>query len=300
MKKLLLLFLASVLLITGCTRPTDDPLPPFLIFRDGEDLAVNGMAVPTGGPLLFGISGSGGGGSAITNITITRTTTAGKTVMADAGVYIPVGGIDTVFNFVKSNAGTETWRFFIMNSNRDTASVAMTILQGEGSAYGEINHYPSIFIGYQSNTTYPNFIDLRNGTGYTPAGVSGHEGDIDLAVIWYLTSGKSSPTLSSPSYSSITGYYPDIASWPVRNSTVFDYKTSDDKLISVAQFDAAVNDSLLVAGFKPQFTSGWCKFAFSGNVIPFRTSGGKHGLIKVISAGETGDSYMEIAVKVQK
>jgi len=302
MKSVTKLFLS--LLMTGifsaCSEEIEDSPPPFIIFKQGDALVEEGDAVPVGGRLAFGISASGGGSNALTNLTVVRYTSAGKTTMMDKGIYIPVGGIDTTLYFTKGNDGTETWRFFVMNSSRDTSSVSMTILQGEGSAYGDIYYYPSIMIGYQGNTLHSHYIDLNGGSGYSDPDVTGHEAEIDLSVIWYITSGKSSPTLSAPSYSSITGYYPSIGSWPVRNQTLFDYKTSDNNLISVEEFDAAQNDSLLVEGYNPEFTSGWCKYALSGKVIPFKTAGGKHGLLKVTSAEENETGFMEIAVKVQK
>jgi hypothetical protein len=290
---------ASILIACACTKTPDETFSPIILLKQGAGLTVNDQSVPTGGRLSFGIQASGGGAS-ITNLTVTRTTGSVKTIMMDKGIFVPVGGLDTTLLYNKSNDGSETWRFFIMNSNRDTASVSLRVLQGEGSAYGDINYYPSILIGYQGNTVHPNFIDLKNGTGYSGSDVSGFESVVDLAVIWYITSGKSSPTLSGPSYSSITGYYPAISAWPVRNPTLFDYKTSDNNLISIEQFESAQNDSLLVSGFKPDFTSGWCKYALTGKVIPFKTSGGKHGLLRVVRADENQSGSMEIAVKVQK
>lgn len=291
--------IAILLLYSSCTKQQTDNQPPFIIVRQGVGLTASGDAVPVGGKLAFGISGSGSG-IAVTNITVVRYDNSGKRVMTDAGVYIPLGGIDTTLNFVKGNGGTETWRFFIMNSLRDTASASIIVHQGEGSAYGEINHYEGLLIGYQNNTTYNNFVSLHAGTSWDDATVGGNEPLVDMAVIWYITSGKSSPTLSAPSYSSITGYYPSISGWPSRNATIFDYKTSDNNLITPAQFDAATNDSLLQAGFNDGFTSGWCKYALTGKVIPFKTSGGKYGLINIVRADESETGFMEIDIKVQK
>ena len=86
----------------------------------------------------------------------------------------------------------------------------------------------------------------------------------------------------------------------MKNSTLYDYKTSDSDLISAEQFDSAENDSLLVAGYKPQNVSGLCKFCYTGKVIPFKTAAGKFGMVKVIRADEQEGGSMEIAVKIQK
>jgi hypothetical protein len=144
------------------------------------------------------------------------------------------------------------------------------------------------------------FLDLKTGMAYNEANVSGHEQDIDLAAFWYITSGNSSPTLTCPGYTSAITYYPMFENWPVRNSTLYDYKTSDNDLVTPEQFDAAGNDSLLVAGYLPQNVSGLCKYAYTGKIIPFKTAGGKYGMVKVIRADEQEGGSMEIEIKIQQ
>lgn len=71
-------------------------------------------------------------------------------------------------------------------------------------------------------------------------------------------------------------------------------------MISGAQFDAAENDSLLVSGYKPENVSGLCKYCYTGKVVPFKTAGGKYGMVKVITADEKEGGSMEIAIKIQQ
>jgi len=91
-----------------------------------------------------------------------------------------------------------------------------------------------------------------------------------------------------------------FVSWSVRNQTMYDYYTSDNNLVTPAQFDLASNDSLLVNAYRPGSVSGQSKFAYTGKVVPFRSANGKYGLIKVIRTDETASGEMEIAVKIQK
>ncbi len=287
------------LLYSGCS-PEDSPdSNPFIIFKEGPEYTHNGDSIPVGGLLKFGFSAVGGG-SAITNLRVERITTEKIVTEIDRGIYVETGGLDTVLSFTKSDAPVETWSFFIMNANRDTALMVLTIFKGDGSAYGAIHYYPSIFLSFQDNEDFPNFIDLDAGIGYSGENVAGHEFEIDLAAFWYLTSNKSSPTFTCPGYPSAQTYYPQFENWPVKNSTLYDYKTTDNDLISGEEFDAAVNDSLLVNGYKPENVSGQCKFCYTGKIIPFKTAGGKYGLIKVIRADETASGSMEIAIKIQK
>ena len=283
----------------SCTEDELSETNPFVILKPGAEYTKDGASIPVGGQIKFGISAVGDG-AAITNLTVQRITDEEVITELDRGMYIKTGGLDTTVTFVKGPAELETWRFIIMNGHRDTASVSAVINLGEGSAYGEINYFPSITIGFQNNTELPYYIDLHTGNTYNNTTVEGHEPSIDLARYYYLSSGKSSPTLSCPGYETARYYHPEMSSWAVQNSTLYDYETTDYDLIAIEEFDAAQNDSLLVNGYIPGSVSGTCKYCYTDKIIPFKTSDGKYGLIKVLHADEFDTGYMEIAVKIQK
>jgi hypothetical protein len=293
-----LLLLLSVSMI-HCAKEDSTGSLPFILLDQGEEFNNDGDFIPVGGQMKFGISVVGGG-SAVTNLRVKRISSQASVTELDKGLYVAEGGIDTTLVYVKSDAEQETWNFFIMNARRDTASISITIFKGDGSAYGEIFHYPSITLGYPGNSQYQHFLDLNSGIAYQEETVAGHEDEIDLAAFFYYSSGKSSPTLTCPAYPSAMTYYPVFGDWALKNSTLYDYKTSDNDLVSPAQFEAAMNDSLLVAGYLPQNVSGLCKFCYTGKVIPFKTAQGKYGMVRVIRADEQENGSMEIAVKIQK
>lgn len=286
-------------LFIQCTEDENVTSTPFILLKKGLSYTNNEAYIPVGGQLKFGISAVGDGFE-ITNLTVKRKTEAGSVTELDKGMFIKTGGLDTTVTFYKGAAEQETWIFSIMNSNRDTASVSMIVFKGAGSAYGDIDFFPSITIGYQNNLTLPNFIDVNSGLAYNNSNVAGNESLIDLVSYYYLSSGASSPTISCPSYNTAKSYYPIMNDWIVQNYTVYDYYTTDNNLISIAQFDASQNDSLLVTGYQPESVSGTCKFCFTGKVIPFKTGLGKYGLIKVIHADKFDTGYIEIAIKIQK
>lgn len=287
--------------IAGCKKDDETAIKPKIILKNG-DYTQNEQLVPVGGKLKFGITATNGG-AIITNLKIQRIAN-GKTITElDKGIYIKDGGLDYDFNAVKSTAVQEIWRFFVMNSNRDSIATTLTVNLGAGSAYGEINHYPLIKIGMQNNSDLPNYVDLHQGNLFTKTNITGHEGDIDLVGFVYTTSGTLSPTLCCPGYtgsSSVTGHYPEISSWSIQNLTVYDYFSSDNNLISTIKFDNAQNDSLLVSSFNPQSVSGLCKYCYTGKVIPFKTQDGKYGLVRVLHADLTQTGYMELDIKIQK
>lgn len=295
---LFLFLLASF--IAGCTPIDPEPGTfPFIIFRTGAGFISDGASVPPGTAMHFGITATGGGG-AITNLVVRRQADGVTTTEADLGLYISHGGLDTNLIYIRSYAVIEKWEFFVMNSYRDTATFSMTVLKGAGSAWGEINYYPSVILGMQSNATFPHYLDLNAGVAYNSSSVTDNGSSVDMAVFWYLTSGNSSPTLTCPGYNSALTYYPEFASWTVRNQTLYDYYTSDNNLITEAQFSKAENDSLLVTAYRSQTVSGQSKFAYTGKIVPFRISDGRYGLLKVIRADERADGTVEVAIKIQK
>jgi hypothetical protein len=290
--------LLLLLVLAGCT-PEEPETTPLVLLKGGGTYTADGSAVAPGGTLRFGLSVSGGGG-AITNLVVRRISDGVAVTEADRGMYISYGGLDTTLTYTRGYGQAEKWVFSVMNSHRDTASASLTVLRGAGSAWGEINYHPSIRIGLQENSSLPHFADLHSGTAWDAAGVAGHEAEVDMAAFWYFTSGTSSPTLTCPAYSSALTYYPLFGSWSVKNQTMYDYYTSDNDLVTPAQFELADNDSLLVNAYRPGSVSGQSKFAYTGKVVPFRTADGKYGLLRVIRADETPSGEMEIAVKIQK
>ncbi|RPH31241.1 MAG: hypothetical protein EHM93_14310 [Bacteroidales bacterium] len=297
-------FLGLLFLAMGCKKEDKTTIEPKIILKNGADYSIDEQLVPVGGKLKFGITASDGG-AIITNLRIQRIADGKLITELDKGLYIKNGGLDFDYSANKSSANQEIWQFFVMNSNRDSAITTITINLGAGSAYGEIYHYPSIKIGMQSNTEYPNYLDLHIGTLFTKANVTGHEADVDLVGFVYTTSGILSPTLCCPGYtgsSSVTGSdrYPEIEAWSVKRLTQYDYFSSDNNLVNPVKFNQAANDSLLVASYKPESVSGLCKYCNAGKIIPFRTEDGKYGLARVIHADLANGGYMELDVKIQK
>ncbi|NVO10547.1 MAG: hypothetical protein HXX16_11340 [Bacteroidales bacterium] len=298
-----LIFILALLLLysTGCKKDDEPTSKPIITLKSGGDYTQNGQSIAVGGKLKFGIMATNPR-AIITDLKIQRIADGKLITEKDQGVYLK-DSLNVDFNSTKSSATQEIWRFFVMNSNRDSSTTTLTINLGSGVDYGAIYHYPSLKIGMQSNTDLPNYLDLHTGLLYSKTNVSGHEGDIDLVGFVYTTSGVLSPTLCCPGYtgsSSVTGRYPEIASWSVTRLTSYDYHASDNNLVSASDFEHAQNDSLLVTSFKPESVSGLDKFCTTGKIVPFKTEDGKYGLVRVLHADLTETGYMELEVKIQK
>jgi hypothetical protein len=221
-------------------------------------------------------------------------------LQADKGIYIASGVYDEDFVFAKDSSYQETWVVTVMNADRDTVVRRLQVFRATGSAYGEIRYHPSLTIGLQDNNQFGHFVDVDSGIVYDHSTIQNNEGAIDLFGYYYITSGLPSPSLTCPAYTAAIAYYPELGTWPVKNSTLYDYASTDNDLISVGQFEAAQNDSLLVSAYKPGKVSGNCKYCYTGKVIPFKTREGKYGLVRVIRADQSSGGSMEIAIKVQK
>jgi hypothetical protein len=290
--------LVSNLLCWSCTKDETVSLAN-LILKTGTAYTPTGANIPVGGKIQIGVLASGAG-VPLTYIRIDRISGNDTLTQLDRGFYAGSEGLDADFTFSKDTSEVEFWRIMVMNADRDTAVKTLLVLRGSGTAYGPINSFSSIKFGLQSNTSIGHFVDIHTGNVFDGTTVTGHESEIDVIAYYYITSGLSSPTFTCPGYTSAIGYYPQLSIWPVKNNILYDYQTADNNLVTISQFDAAENDSLLASAFKPDKVSGNCKYGYTGKVIPFKTQEGKYGMIKVIHADEKDDGIMEIAVKIQK
>ena len=295
------LFASAMILFAlhSSCKKEDPPKTAFLQLKTGIAYTADGAYIPVGGQIRIGILASGAG-VALTYLKIIRITPYDTLTQLDRGIYIGREGLDAIFTFSKDTTASETWRVIVMNADRDTAVESLTVFRGEGTSYGSINYFPSVTLSFQNNSSFNHYLDADNGLSYDENTVSGHESEIDLLCYYYVTSGISSPSFTCPGYTAAVGYYPALNNWTVKNTSLFDYRTTDNNLISVTQFDAAVNDSLLVTAYKPDKVSGNCKFCYTGKIVPFKTEAGKYGLIKVIRADETETGSIEVSIKIQK
>ena len=285
-------------MFSSCTKE-EDTSKTFLMLKTGSAYTPDGAEISEGGTIRIGILASGAG-SPLTYIRIDRIAGNDTVTQYDRGIYCEDEGLDLDVSFSKSSAEEETWQVTVMNADRVTAVQSLKIYKGTGTAYGPIHYFPSVTIGLQQNNAGNQFLDLDQGLAYNQTTVSGHEPEIDLLGYFYYTSGNPSPTFTCPGYNSAIGYYPVLANWTVKNTTLYDYNSSDNNLVAPGLFDAAVNDSILVSAYNSTKVSGNCKYCYTGKIIPFKTQAGKYGLIKVIRADESAEGTIEMAIKIQQ
>lgn len=293
-----LILFSVFLLFCSCSKEEAVKIPS-LILKTGQQYTSGNAQIPTGGTIRIGVLASGAG-APLTYIRIDRITGDDTVTQVDRGLYAGREGFDADFTFAKDTAAVEVWKITVMNADRAQAVDSLIVYRGSGSDYGPIRHYASVVFGFQSNPDLGHFVDADLGIVYDEAGVNGKENTIDFLGYYYVTSGLPSPSLTCPGYTSAVAWYPMLSGWSARNNTLYDYLSTDNDLVSAADFDGAVNDSLLINAYRPEKVSGNCKYCYTGKVVPFKTEDGKYGLIKVIRADQTESGSMEIELKIQQ
>lgn len=235
-----------------------------------------------------------GGGTNITNLVIKITKNGTTTTLVDEGHNDAT--LDITKELQLSQGDSLYWNITVMNKDRQSATVTF-FTRDTTLSYGEIWSFSGIRMGMQ-NSSLGTFFDPFTGTLYTASAIAGNESSVHILGYYYITSGLPSFTFSSAGDSDAPTYYTTVASWGTKNYTDWDYVTS----VTTASFDAATNDSLLVASFHSGagFSSRKYKFADAGKVVPFKTANNKAGLIKVNAINGAESGYIDFDIKIQK
>lgn len=310
----LLLGMLFVSGLTGCKKDIEVHQSA-LFLKTGTIYTAHNAEVSQGGTIRIGVLASGAG-APLTYLRIERiterkvinvnafgtmvTTVRDTLVQKDKGLYLGDEGLDEDFTFAKDTFAVEEWRVLVMNADKSVATGSLTVKRGTGTDWGAIKHYTDMELSLQDHLAGNWYLDADQGAIYNALTVAGHEAEVDIVGYFYITSGLPSPTLACPGYTSVVGYYSVINGWNTRNTTLYDYASADNNLVSPARFDEAVNDSLLVTAYKPDKVSGNCKYCYTGKVIPFKTAQGKYGMVKVVLAEENAAGTMKLEVKIQE
>ncbi len=303
MKKILFIIPLFVLvMIVSCKKKEIENTPPIITFKVGNEFTKSGDTVSVGHPLLFGIQARAGN-SPITNITVKKRLPNGNFVnMMDTALYADFADINKIF--YQNIEERATWYFSVMDRNRLSAEISLQIVKDPNSQFGGIFHFPSIKIGYQNNTQFPQFLSSSTGVVYGVDTAHLFQQNIDILCYYIATGSTPTPAISSPgemdnSSTEAQTFYPTIVNWTTRNYTLWDISVDTDP-IPIEAFDNCHNDSLLIVSYDPIWGKKKFRFATAGKIIPFQTAAGKTGLLKIIHADENESGYMEFELKIQQ
>jgi len=290
------LFFAAALLFTigfftSCTEETE-PIGPSIQFIAGDGYITSNSDLETGASFAFNVLLSMGDAK-LDEYTIRKSNVdvAGypKTDVSD--------GDKDVFSGIVSEAGTHEFTFILIDKDGLTDTKTITLTVTDPVVVPTITSYTSKIIGASANTTVGSSFASIDGNIYKLADAATNSSKIDL-VYFYGATNKA--TLAAPADADVTGsVYPSVASWSVKNATVFELTT-----LTEAQFDAVENDTDIT---EPAGTASKVNNLTVGKVIAFKTAAtsanpSKKGLIKVtgLVEGNVATGTITIAVKVQK
>lgn len=295
---LVLLFIAGLMLHSGCTKESD-PVVPVISLNSGAGYTPDGSVVRTGGSLRFGITARAGDAN-ITNLVIKKIMPNGSVkVVLDSGMNSAGFSVNEVF--YQNVEDTATWVFQVMDKNRLISTASLVIYKDPDSQWGGIFEYPLIVMGYQENTVTGQFLCCASGKVFTGDSAGMASDSIDIATCYFMDDNIPSPTFTSPGEygGGILEYYPFVSSWPVKNYTKWDISVDSDPVPATA-YESCHNDSLLILSYDDVWGKRKFKWATAGDIIPFLTAKGKKGLIMVIAADETATGTISFSMKVQQ
>jgi len=299
MKYLQILILFLILLIGTSCKKDKENAPPSVSLMAGIDYTPSNTVVRVGGKLHFGITASGKDAN-ITNLVIKKIMPDGTVkVVLDSGMNTT--GFTINETFYQSIEDTANWTFQLMDKNRMFATTALTIYKDPNSSWGGIFEFSKITMGYQDNTTYGQFLIPSTGKVLKADSASLDPSVIDIVTYYFVDDIGPSPTFSSPGEDGggVLAYYPLISNWAVKNYTKYDISVDSDPVPTDA-FDACHNDSLLMLAYDPLWGKKKFKWSNPGDIIPFMTSKGKKGLIKVLNADYDVTGKIEFYLKIQQ
>ncbi len=290
---------SALLLLSAVSCSKDEnPAPPSISLSTGADYTASGAIVAVGGKLRFGITASAKDAN-ITNFVVKKIMPDGTTkVVLDSGLNST--GFFVNETFYQNIEEEARWTFQVMDKNRQFATTAITIFKDPASTWGGIFEFPSITMGFHSNTTHGQFLVPSTGKVFFADSAEINQNLIDI-ITYYYVDVTPSPTFSSAGETGggITEYYPSISLWTTKNYTKYDISVDTDP-ISVDVFDACHNDSLLLLSYDEVWGKRKFKWAVPGVVVPFKTSAGKLGLIRVISVENDPAGKTTFALKIQQ
>ena len=293
MKKITTLFiilLASSMMFTGCKKDEASVVLPTITLKAGTGYITANTQAAFGDTLKFGVTAKANGTDNLVKFTVY----VNEQKIKDSTINTQSFTFD--FYSLKSVLDSEVWKFVTTDiaGNVGTSTVTIT------GNFGLLDSYTAITLGAQNNTTIESFLSYSNNTTtkYFQAAAFADQGNIDMFCFYEATATHQNfMTLAAPG-SNITGIFtgataPDF--YTTKNVTYF-VKTT----LTPAQFDAVVNDAVVMNSFDPSNKFKKAKVLTVGDVYAFLLQSGKYGLLKVTAVTGVEDGSLQMDVKIQK
>jgi hypothetical protein len=283
MKKLTYLLIVFAIGFTSCSE--DDPKKdPTIEFITDSGYTYENTSMEQDDTIYVGINAEFNGDDKITLFEIKANNTVLHSETTDEFE------LERTISISKSNVPTEEWTFEVTDAGGRSASVSI-ILTLE---YGEIITNNSVVLGAQDNPSLGSFYSTQTNEIYLQGDAFNNQSIID--ILYYYDATDLS-VIASPGAQNIDDYFTGtsgIDNWTTLNETRY---TKTD--ITVVEFDAISDDSIILNAFDADDSNRKAKNLAVGDVYAFRTENGKKGLFKVIAIDGEAAGTVEIAIKVQ-
>ncbi|MCK9220545.1 MAG: hypothetical protein M0P47_10910 [Bacteroidales bacterium] len=291
-----LILFSSILVFTSCSKSdSSDPVDqtPAINFVGGSGYISADATLSVSEIFKVGLTAfpNTNSGAKLTKLTITRVCN-NQPLVQDSVFSTPQASLNIIINAVTNNLpGQEKWYFKITDKNGQTKEISFTITTIAVSS--PINTFSMKILGAQGNTTGSSFASI-DGTVYTLANAKTNASKIDWLYFYGETNHAS---IAAPSDASAAGVFNGdngLASWAVRNNTLF------KKVTEVINWESITNDQIIVAQTTTGVTNTKINELAVNDILAFITAGGKKGLMKVETISGTTAGSMTLSVKVQQ
>jgi hypothetical protein len=288
----ILLLVISGIFVLSCKRDKSQD-GPTIRFITGVSYISGDTILKAGDPFLVGIIAELGDND-LTNFSVTRSFEGGQEIIVDTGIHNEIFEYHHLMS--KGVYPVEVWSFRILDEEGLWTEISFTLRNDTIAGFDSIIYYPSVFMGAQQSTDYGSFYDLRNNIIYFQDEAFTVQDSIEM--LYYYDPAGDANTIASPNANVDTSIYigaTGLQHWTYKNETRY-FETS----MTTMQFDAVVNDSLIIASYDQLNAKRKAKNLVPGEVYSFKTAHGKFGLFKTINVigAETGS--IEISIKLQK
>lgn len=250
--------------------------------------------ISVGQSFIVGIHAESNGYDKLTNFIAKRN---GENYI-DIGIYTE--SFDREVELQKGLEDIEEWEFVIRDFEGNSASTIITITKDPNVVYVDIDEFLNVRLGAQNSNEFGSFFSLSNGSVYNLQEAFNNQEIINMTYFYDDFDDFEENIITSPGGNidlAFTGEY-GIANWDTRNTIRYSRSMID---VSIDDFDAASNDSILLANtFAYESGGRKTKFLETGDIYSFVSDDNRKGIFKVLSTSGTNAGNIVVDIKVQK
>jgi hypothetical protein len=280
-----------IFFLSSCKKK--DNAPPQIHLTSATGYVYKDSLMAVGKNFKVELSAEFGGDATITNIIIRNEHDGVVTNYFDTGINNESIKISKILT--KGVYNTEKWTFMAIDKNGGNASVSFIISRDPNSQFGSIRHMDAT-MGAQLSNLYGSFLSLNSGQYFFQDSAFAHQDSIEM-LYYYDAISSDANTIASPNANIDPSVYngaSGLINWTIKNETRY-YKTT----LTVGDFNAAANDSLLLVAYSEPNAKRKAKNLVSGDIYSFKTTHNKYGLFHVqqVTGLDTGSITVNILIQ---